>query len=223
MPNDLHTALPATTQTAREAWGLLVPTEARDGQRARPAGEPMRTQTTRAELGLAMLPFITELYGTARDGRPVSDPLGTVTALGNHHYLAVPPGFLVANYGNGAAEHKNGWVRGVDQPTGSVTTKDHHALLVPYNRTGNPRRPSDPLRTVTTHDREALIALAERVEDCGFRMLQPEEVQAAMAFRDGYVVLGSKREKVAQLGNAVTPPVMRLLMGRVLESLEGAA
>ncbi len=80
---------PAPTQTAREAWGLLVPTEARDGLRARPAGEPMRTQTTRAELGLAVLPFITELYGTARDGRPVSDPLGTVTALGDHHYLAV--------------------------------------------------------------------------------------------------------------------------------------
>jgi DNA (cytosine-5)-methyltransferase 1 len=32
-------------------------------------------------------------------------------------------------------------------------------------------------------------------------------------------VLGNKREKVAQLGNAVTPPVMRLLMGRVMESL----
>jgi site-specific DNA-cytosine methylase len=49
--------------------------------------------------------------------------------------------------------------------------------------------------------------------------LQPDEIQAAMAFRDGYQVLGNKREKVAQLGNAVTPPVMRLLMARVLESL----
>jgi DNA (cytosine-5)-methyltransferase 1 len=213
---------PAPTQTAREAWGLLVPTEARDGLRARPTGEPMRTQTTRAELGVAMLPIVVEARRNAT-GRAVDEPLGCVTAKGNHHYLAVPPGFLVGNYGNGTERHKNGWVRGVDQPTGSVTTRDHHALLVPYNRTGNPRRPSEPLRTVTTHDREALIHLAEQVEDCGFRMLQPEEIQAAMAFRDGYVVLGNKREKVAQLGNAVTPPVMRLLMGRVLESLEGAA
>jgi DNA (cytosine-5)-methyltransferase 1 len=210
---------PMPTQGGSKTMALLVPTEARDGLRARPAGEPMRTQTTRADLGLAMLPFITELYGTNRAGRPLHDPLGTVTALGNHHYLAVPPGFLVANFGNGTHEHKNGWVRGVDQPAGTITTRDHHALLVPYNRTGNPRRPSEPLRTVTTRDRDALVELAERVEDCGFRMLQPDEIQAAMAFRDGYQVLGNKREKVAQLGNAVTPPVMRLLMARVLESL----
>jgi DNA (cytosine-5)-methyltransferase 1 len=211
---------PAPTQTAREAWGLLVPTEARDGLRARPAEEPMRTQTTRAELGLAVLPIVVEARRNAT-GRSVNEPLGCVTAKGNRHYLAVPPAFLVGNYGNGTTEHKNGWVRGVQQPTGSVTTKDHHALLVPYNRTGNPRRPCEPLRTVTTHDREALVDLAERAEDCGFRMLQPAEIQAAMAFRQGYVVLGSKRERVAQLGNAVTPPVMRLLMGRVLEGLGG--
>jgi DNA (cytosine-5)-methyltransferase 1 len=182
----------------------------------------MRTQTTRAELGLAVLPLVVEEWGTST-GRPVDRPLACVTAKGNHHYLAVPPGFLVANYGNGTADHKNGWVRGVDQPAGTITTRDHHALLVPYNRTGNPRRPSEPLRTVTTHDREALVDLAERVEDCGFRMLQPDEIQAAMAFRPDYVVLGSKREKVAQLGNAVTPPVMRLLMRRVLDSLGAPA
>jgi len=63
------------------------------------------------------------------------------------------------------------------------------------------------------------VELAAQVEDCGFRMLQPAEVQAAMAFRPGYRVLGSKREQVRQLGNAVTPPVMRLLMARVLDAL----
>ena len=72
---------------------------------------------------------------------------------------------------------------------------------------------------MTTRDREALVELAARVEDCGFRMLQPAEVQAAMAFRPGYQVLGSKREQVRQLGNAVTPPVMRLLVHRVLDAL----
>jgi DNA (cytosine-5)-methyltransferase 1 len=211
---------PMPTQGASKTMALLVPTEARDGLRARPAGEPLRTQTTRAELGLAVLPFVTELYGTNRAGRPLHDPLGTVTALGNHHYLTLPPGFVVANYGNGSTKPgKNGWMRGPHQPLGTVTTRDHHALLVPYYRTGQARRPSEPLRAVTTHDRDALVELAERVEDCGFRMLQPGEIQAAMAFRVGYQVLGNKREQVAQLGNAVTPPVMRLLMARVLESL----
>ena len=152
-------------------------------------------------------------------GRAVTEPVGCVTAKGNHHYLAVPPGWLVANYGNGTTPSKNGWVRGLEEPAGTVTTRDHHALLVPYHRTGQARRPSAPLGTVTTRDREALVALASRVEDCGFRMLQPAEVQAAMAFRAGYRVLGSKREQVRQLGNAVTPPVMRLLMARVLDAL----
>jgi DNA (cytosine-5)-methyltransferase 1 len=208
---------PAPTQTAHEAWGLLVPTEARTGQHARSSGEPLRTQTTRAELALA-IPLVIEARRHAT-GRAVTEPMGCVTAKGNHHYLAVPPGWLVANYGNGTAAHKNGWVRGLEEPAGTVTTRDHHALLVPYHRTGQPRRPSQPLRTVTTHDREAVLELAARLEDCGFRMLQPAEIQAAMAFRPGYQVLGSKREQVRQLGNAVTPPIMRLLMDRVLDSL----
>jgi DNA (cytosine-5)-methyltransferase 1 len=44
-------------------------------------------------------------------------------------------------------------------------------------------------------------------------------VQAGMAFDADYVVLGNSREKVKQLGNAVTPPVMEMLVERCVESL----
>jgi DNA (cytosine-5)-methyltransferase 1 len=57
------------------------------------------------------------------------------------------------------------------------------------------------------------------VEDCGFRMLQPHEIGAAMAFPGSYKVLGTQREQVKQYGNAVTPPVMGLLVRRCLEVL----
>jgi DNA (cytosine-5)-methyltransferase 1 len=57
------------------------------------------------------------------------------------------------------------------------------------------------------------------VEDCGFRMLQPHEIKAAMAFPADYRVLGNKREQVRQLGNAVTPPAMNTLIQRVVQSL----
>lgn len=57
------------------------------------------------------------------------------------------------------------------------------------------------------------------VEDCGFRMLEPHECGAAMAFPVDYVVLGNKRERVKQYGNAVTPPVMSILMQRCMDSL----
>jgi len=44
-------------------------------------------------------------------------------------------------------------------------------------------------------------------------------VGAAMAFPGEYVVLGNQRQKVKQYGNAVTPPVMQLLIERCLEVL----
>jgi DNA (cytosine-5)-methyltransferase 1 len=62
---------------------------------------------------------------------------------------------------------------------------------------------SQPLRTVP-HDREAVLELAGRVEDCSFGMLQSTDIQAAIALRPGYQILGLKREQVRQLGNAVT-------------------
>jgi DNA (cytosine-5)-methyltransferase 1 len=56
-----------------------------------------------------------------------------------------------------------------------------------------------------------------------FRMLEPAEVIAAMAFPDTYVVLGNRREQVRMAGNAVTPPAARDLVAAVVESLVGAA
>jgi DNA (cytosine-5)-methyltransferase 1 len=41
-----------------------------------------------------------------------------------------------------------------------------------------------------------------------------------MAFPGDYTVLGTQREKVKQLGNAVTPPVMEMLIKRGVESLQ---
>ncbi|MGR3280111.1 DNA cytosine methyltransferase, partial [Acaryochloris marina NIES-2412] len=75
--------------------------------------------------------------------------------------------------------------------------------------------------TITAADRHALVQPDHSisVEDCYFRMLQPHEIQAAMAFAQDYIVLGNKREKVKQLGNAVTPPVMQMILTRCLESL----
>jgi DNA (cytosine-5)-methyltransferase 1 len=50
-------------------------------------------------------------------------------------------------------------------------------------------------------------------------MLQPDEVGRAMAFPESYVVLGTARQKVKQYGNAVTPPVMRMLLERCIRTL----
>ncbi|WP_182359442.1 DNA cytosine methyltransferase [Tomitella gaofuii] len=68
-----------------EYWApLAVPVEGREGKRAAPVDRPFRTMTTRNETGLA---FIAELRGGGSKHRPVTHPLSTVTASGNHHGL----------------------------------------------------------------------------------------------------------------------------------------
>ncbi len=55
----------------------------------------------------------------------------------------------------------------------------------------------------------------DRVDDVLFRMLEPNEVIAAVAFPSSYVVLGNRRERVRMAGNAVTPPAARDLISAV--------
>lgn len=101
----------------------------------------------------------------------------------------------------------------------------HPAWLMSYYNNGAFEPVSEPVSTITTLERHALVTTASekpRVEDCGFRMLEPHEIQAAMAFPRNYVVTGTRREKVKQLGNAVTPPAMELLMRRCIASLAGS-
>lgn len=52
---------------------------------------------------------------------------------------------------------------------------------------------------------------------------EPHEIGRAMAFPDSYIVKGNKRERVRQYGNAVTPPVMDIILRRCIDSLSGEA
>jgi DNA (cytosine-5)-methyltransferase 1 len=116
---------------------------------------------------------------------------------------------------------------GIGEPLGALTSQDYHGLVsmpftVAYYGHGSERPLTDPLGTLTALDRYAAVvptADGPRVEDCRFRMLEPHELGRAMAFPDSYRVAGNKRQKVRQYGNAVTPPVMRLLTGRVAAAL----
>lgn len=170
-------------------WSLPAP---RIGDRPR----PLKDKTLkRIQAGLdkfARPPFLTSYYNTD-DGAPIQAPLPTVTTV-DRHALVVPP-FLVGYYtrltGLQAA------VSGIEEPLPTQSTQPRHYLLTPENH------PTQP----------------PKVEDCGFRMLQPHEIRQGMAFPDDYVILGNKRDQVRQLGNAVTPPVMSLLFERIIATL----
>ena len=42
-----------------------------------------------------------------------------------------------------------------------------------------------------------------------------------MAFGRNYVVLGNKRQRVRQYGNAVTPPVAEVIVSALVEAITG--
>ncbi|MGW5569806.1 DNA cytosine methyltransferase [Nocardia thailandica] len=176
---------------------LMVPMEGRDGKDAQLADAPLRTQTTRNETGVAFWPFVAELRGGNSDARPVTDALATVTASGNHHGLVTPPANIPADV----------W----------------RSLLVPYYGTGRARRIGEPVGAVSTRDRYALVDVIGSIDidDVRFRMLEPHEIGAAMAFGPTYTVLGTKRQKVRQYGNAVTPPAAEILISALTEAITG--
>lgn len=122
----------------------------------------------------------------------VTDPMRTQTAR-NETGLFVPP--FIAELRGGGSD-----ARAVTEPLATVTASgNHHGLVVP---------PS------ASHE-------IPTIDECEFRMLEPYEIQAGMAFDREYIVLGNKRERVRQLGNAVTPPASRDLVAAVAESLTG--
>ncbi|WP_030277122.1 DNA cytosine methyltransferase [Streptomyces sp. NRRL B-24484] len=160
-------------------------------------GETEPTRPTTAPDGWE--PFIVPLRGGGDKGRfrPVSAPLTTVTASGNHHGLVTAPNARLQR------------------------------LLVPYYSNGRARPVTDPVGTITTKDRWSLIThqLLEggriHLDDVRFRMLTPAEIGKAMAFRPGYIVLGSAKDQVRQYGNAVTPPVAELIISALVEAITG--
>lgn len=206
---------------------LAVPVEGRDRKDAQPADQPLRTQTGRNETGLAWAPFITELRGGSCDARPVTDPLGTVTASGNHHGLATPAGMGMVMRNNGSRSDGGEHSTPLHWPMRTLTTTGHQSLvtwrhlLVPYYGNSQPRPVTEPIGTLPTVDKYGLAELAVDVDDVLFRMLEPHEIGAAMAFADSYTVLGNKRAKVRQYGNAVTPPVAEVLVAALVEAITG--
>lgn len=125
--------------------GLMVPVEGRDGVNAAPTSRPMRAQTTRHETALVVpyyskgvahltgdpLPtvstldrfgvaFIAELRGGWSKHRPVTDPLATVTAAGNHHMLVR----------HNSARGDGGYLcTPVSEPARTITTAGHQSLV----------------------------------------------------------------------------------------------
>lgn len=205
-----------TLHTA-ESKALCVPAGGTWNDDARPASEPYRTMVTRETTAL-VTPFIAELRGGGSKARTVTQPASTFTASGNHHGLVMP--YYGASTGS----------QPTSKPIGTLTTVDRYALIQRHNSSKGDGAEmmtpaSEVMRTLTTAGHQSILtpgdikAAEARVDDCLFRMLEPQEVAAGMAFPDDYRWSGTRRERVKLAGNAVTPPAARDLMAAVVEAL----
>lgn len=218
-PSDLREPVPTQT-TKTDKWLCVPPFISEQYGRTdavRSLDEPTGAVVARSNPFLAVPPFLLDQYGREDATRALTSPAGTVTTTA-HPHLVVPP-FILDLKGPMAT-------RPISDPMSTQATAQQH-MICTYNGSGHGvHHPLEAFPTAVTRDRAALVEFDESlyppVEECGYRMFEPHEIQRAMAFPDDYVILGSKDDKVCQLGNAVTPPVMEWIVGRVVESLSGS-
>ena len=204
--------------------GLVTPAGGSWNDDARPTSEELRTLTTRDAYALVTRHYGIEGGDAARHSKPANEALRTMTANGGNMSLLMP-------YYSASQTAKP-----TSDPIGTLTTVDRYALIHRHNSGGAEMLTpaGEPLRTLTTAGHQSVItpgeleAAAAQVDDCMFRMFEPHEVAAGMAFPDTYnwqpnVKQLSKRDLVKLAGNAVTPPAARDLMWAVVESLGGVA
>lgn len=180
---------------------LVMDTAYANGDRSRPMLAAMPTQTGTETFGVVM-PFYLGYANGEAPAHGVDEPLPTLP--GGRTPAVVMP-FLTSYYS---------------------ASSDGRAVLMPFSLgyadgDSRPRAVTEEMLTLHTQNNAGVVfpAAPPAVEDCGFRMLQPHEVQRGMAFPDSYVMLGTKRDRVRLAGNAVTPPVAKMLMRRILPTL----
>lgn len=168
-----------------------------DSDRCRSPEEPMATVTTANRLGLVAA-HLAHLRGNC-DARDVDDPLHTVSANGQHHALV---------------EYR----LSPEDEAGALRVAAF--LMEYYSEGGQWSDLRDPLNTITTKDRLALVTVTIQgtpyvIVDIGLRMLTPRELYRAQGFRENYIIdyghdgrKFTKDQQVRMVGNSVPPDVI---------------
>jgi DNA (cytosine-5)-methyltransferase 1 len=152
--------------------------------------DSLPTQTTKEVFSLCFPPLIVENQGQSKS-RPVTERMACLTT--NSKF-----GLLVD-------ERMNSFLSYYYSNFTKTSPQASHILM--------------PMNTVTTVEGISLIQAKPKLEDCFYRMLQIHEAQKAMAFPEEYILLGSIKDKMRLLGNAVTPPTEEWLITQCISSI----
>ncbi|MGP2515701.1 DNA cytosine methyltransferase [Yersinia sp. 2545 StPb PI] len=189
--------------------------------------QPLHTITTVDHHALCTSHLV-QLRGTCRDGKPITEPVPTLTAGGNH--VGIINAFLTKYYGTGGSVD-------LSEPIHAVTTKERFGLVENnfdvepltdeqrYNAWNCARlvdhfsdSPDDwPLFLAP---RPQYLSVGEYIiVDICMRMLIARELYNASGFPPDYIIdrdidgtLWPKSEQVARCGNAVPPPFAEALV-----------
>lgn len=191
---------------------------AKDEVRGQELTEPLMTQDTSNRYAISVA-HIMKNYGGGYNGAgsAADAPLDTVTAK-DHNSLVTAHIMTMRNNMDGQP---------IDEPLTTISCSGAHhaevqAFLVKYFSTGAAKSVNEPLDTVTTKDRFALVTIHGEeyiITDIKMRMLQPRELFNAQGFPSDYIIDHDadghpyvKSKQVARCGNAVTPQVPAALV-----------
>jgi DNA (cytosine-5)-methyltransferase 1 len=185
---------------------------------------PMPTVCAQGHVHLAQ-PFIMDMAHTAGQSR-VYDPVAPMPTLTTTDAWALARPFITS------LAHTTGGPRNysLEEPlrtqTGTRTFGFINPFIVKYYGTAETQDVDDPLHTITAKARFGVAApMAGELEpgtylfDILYRMMQPHELAAAMSFPADYEFLGTKSDRVKQIGNAVPVKTAAALCGAILDCL----
>lgn len=184
-------------------------------------------------------PFIVPIANWSRETvHPVDQPLNTITAWPKGGSFSLVTAFVAQMNGGFNVTHS----KPADSPMTTVTAAGGQgktqlaevelsqevtqralrcaAFLVNYYGNGDARSVENPMDTITTRDRLALVTVWIKdqpwvIVDIKLRMLQPHELYAAQGFPSNYIIdrghdgrKFTKTEQVRMCGNSVSPDPM---------------
>ena len=217
---------PAWTITPQVRMNIAEPSLIKyyQGSDAVSVGEPFPTITANYEhLALAEA-FIGSYHGGA-DGanrhHSVDEPLPTVDT--SNRFALTKPFIVPCNHGSGDTR-----AHSVDEPVKTITHVDGFAFVQPFlvifKNNQDAQSIAEPLKTLTTKDSYGLVEIqiadSEHspipVNEVGlyipslgvilfvrFRMFHETELARAMGFPEDYHFVGTRQDRVTQIGNAV--------------------
>lgn len=196
--HDLGNPMSTVTNTGSQqqlVTAILAGVGGRAGQiEPRGMADPIQTVTAKADTAIVTA-HLAHLRGNC-DARDAQEPLRTISAGGEHH----------------------GIVECALSPEQTEDAERVAAFMMRYYGEGGQwSDPRDPMTTITTKDRMALVTVTIKgtpyvIVDIGLRMLEPRELFRAQDFPDSYIIdrgydgrKFSKSTQVRMVGNSVNP------------------